>query len=206
MTAEAQQAYDEALKRIEECHRRGNLGVSLDLGALGLTMLPPEIGHLTELLRLAPSSNEISSHSQEIGQHKALIELNLDFNRISMLPPEIGQLTALTKLSIFANQYGVWRSQPGRTLRLQRRQGLQTEDAGEGRALSGGTNQAGESEAVRPGGSERAHPEDAESACELLAEHQWLIVTVQATRSHGSRPTTTYNFNPQARNAVFTTR
>ncbi|WP_395750013.1 DUF3987 domain-containing protein [Prosthecobacter sp.] len=40
--------------------------------------------------------------------------------------------------------------------------------------------------------------EDAESACELLAEHRWLIATVKPAGAHGGRPTTTYHLNPQA--------
>jgi putative DNA primase/helicase len=43
--------------------------------------------------------------------------------------------------------------------------------------------------------------EDAESACEVLAEHRWLIATTKTASSQGGRPTTTYHLNPQAKNA-----
>ena len=48
--------------------------------------------------------------------------------------------------------------------------------------------------------------EDAECACELLAEHRWLIATVKPSGSHGGRPTTTYHLNPHARNAAAVAR
>lgn len=43
-------------------------------------------------------------------------------------------------------------------------------------------------------------PEDAESACEQLADHRWLIATTQASSTKGGRPTITYRLNPQAKN------
>ena len=73
MTTEQQQAYNKAFEKIETCRRNG--GTVLDLGDLGLTLLPPEIGQLTALTQLSLFSNQLSS-----------------------LPPEIGQLTALTQL------------------------------------------------------------------------------------------------------------
>jgi hypothetical protein len=66
-------AYDEALKRIEACRRKGTQRTFLDLSTLGLTQVPPEIGQLTALTQLALHNNQLTS-----------------------LPPEIGQLTALT--------------------------------------------------------------------------------------------------------------
>lgn len=44
--------------------------------------------------------------------------------------------------------------------------------------------------------------EDAECACELLAEHRWLIATAKPMNSQGGRPTTIYHLNPQAKNAA----
>ena len=44
-------------------------------------------------------------------------------------------------------------------------------------------------------------PQDAEAACELLADHRWLIPTHQPTGTQGGRPTTTYHLNPQAETA-----
>ncbi len=48
--------------------------------------------------------------------------------------------------------------------------------------------------------------EDAECACELLAEHRWLIATVKPSGSQGGRPTTTYHLNPQAKSAAVAAR
>ncbi len=45
-------------------------------------------------------------------------------------------------------------------------------------------------------------PEDAESACEILAEHRWLIATTQSSTTKGGRPTVTYRLNPQAENTA----
>ena len=52
MTAEEQKAYDEALRHIEECRRKGGDGTELRLSGLGLSALPPEIGQLTALRSL----------------------------------------------------------------------------------------------------------------------------------------------------------
>lgn len=53
----------------------------------------------------------------------------------------------------------------------------------------------------RKGWTGLTSPDDAESACELLAEHRWLIATVKPPSSFGGRPTTIYHINPHARNA-----
>ncbi len=50
MTPEQQQAYNEALKRIEAC--RSTRGTELDLNKIGLSHLPPQIGQLTALTGL----------------------------------------------------------------------------------------------------------------------------------------------------------
>src|SRR2546425_92775 len=71
-------AYAEALKRIESCRKEKQS--RLDLNGLGLTTLPPEIGQLT-----------------------ALTALYLHDNQLTTLPPEIGQLTALLALAISDN-------------------------------------------------------------------------------------------------------
>ncbi|MDB6005471.1 MAG: hypothetical protein JWR15_2458 [Prosthecobacter sp.] len=47
-----------------------------------------------------------------------------------------------------------------------------------------------------------SRPEDAESACELLAEHRWLIATTQSSTTKGGRPTVTYRLNPQAKHTA----
>ena len=102
MTPVQQIAYDKALEAIEACRRGRDL--TLDLGELGLSRLPPEIGQLTALTHLNLSRNRLSSLPPEIGRITALTDLDLDGNQLSSLPPEIGQLTALIKLDLTGNQ------------------------------------------------------------------------------------------------------
>ncbi len=54
----------------------------------------------------------------------------------------------------------------------------------------------------RKGWSGITRPDDAESACELLVEHGWLIPTEQASTSKGGRPTFLYRLNPRAKNSA----
>jgi internalin A len=104
MTKEAQDAYDEALKRIEACRRKGTQRTFLDLSTLGLTQVPPEIGKLTALTQLALHNNQLTSLPPEISQLTALQVLDLRNNQLTSLPPEIGQLSALTELWLNNNQ------------------------------------------------------------------------------------------------------
>lgn len=103
MTPKARAAYNEALRRIDECARKGKLGTYLDLSELGLTMLPREIGLLTSLTALGIRSNQLTILPPEIGQLTALTNLYLQNNGLITLPPEIGRLTALTELSLHNN-------------------------------------------------------------------------------------------------------
>ncbi|MDI1315373.1 leucine-rich repeat domain-containing protein [Prosthecobacter sp.] len=104
MTPEEQKAYDEALKRIEECQRKGEEAIFLDLSDLGLTMVPPEIGQLTKLRWLNLDNNQLRTLPSEIGQLSALTDLHLNNNQLSTLPPEIGELSALKNLHLHNNQ------------------------------------------------------------------------------------------------------
>ncbi|MEN3942517.1 COR domain-containing protein [Prosthecobacter sp. SYSU 5D2] len=99
----AQAAYDEALRRIEKCRQQGKNGTVLNLGGLGLTALPPEIGQLTSLTELELSHNQLTSLPPEIGLLNSLRQLDLDNNQLSSLPPEIGLLTSLTWLFLSYN-------------------------------------------------------------------------------------------------------
>ena len=101
MTSEEQEAYDEAVKRIEAC--RHERGTTLSLARIGLTRLPPEIGRLANLTRLSLDHNQLGSLPPEIGQLRNLSELYLQNNQLRTLPPEIGQLRKLHLLALLAN-------------------------------------------------------------------------------------------------------
>jgi internalin A len=94
--------YEEALKRIADCHRSG--GTMLELSGLNLTTVPPEIGKLTALTTLYINTNQLTSLPRQIGRLTALTTLSLSENLLNSLPSEIGQLTALERLYLFANQ------------------------------------------------------------------------------------------------------
>ncbi len=93
--------YAEALRRIEECRKSG--AKSLDLSALGLSDLPPEIAQLSALTTLAVTSNHLSTLPPEIGQLAELKNLILFRNQLSVLPPEVGRLEELIQLNLFSN-------------------------------------------------------------------------------------------------------
>lgn len=50
----------------------------------------------------------------------------------------------------------------------------------------------------RKGWSGMSRPDDAESACETLVDHGWLIATPQNATDKGGRPTFLYRLNPRA--------
>jgi hypothetical protein len=59
MNPEEQEAYNEALAKIEDCRKSGEEWLSL--GAMNLTQLPPEIGQLTALTELLLFDNQLTS-------------------------------------------------------------------------------------------------------------------------------------------------
>ena len=102
MTPEQQQAYENALEKIEDCrYRRATL---LEIKATALSRLPPEIGQLTALTYLYLEDNQLSALPLEIGQLKALTIFYVNGNQLSVLPPKIGQLTQLATLFLNDNQ------------------------------------------------------------------------------------------------------
>ncbi len=78
--------------------------ISLDVGQNQLTELPSEIGQLTNLASLSLDNNRLTSLLPEIGQLTNLTDLTLFENQLTSLPAEIGQLTNLTSLSVNDNQ------------------------------------------------------------------------------------------------------
>ena len=112
-----EQAYQEALKRIERARKTGD--TALGLMNLGLKSVPPEIGRLTALTRLDLSFNQLSTLPPEIGRLTALTRLDLSGNQLSTLPPEIGRLTALTTLYLDGNQLSTLPPEIGGLTRLK---------------------------------------------------------------------------------------
>lgn len=69
----------------------------------GITMLPKDIGQLSELTLLQLDSNAISSLPAELGNCKALTNLTLTYNKLTGLPPELGNLDSLHTLFLSHN-------------------------------------------------------------------------------------------------------
>ncbi|MFK7804068.1 MAG: leucine-rich repeat domain-containing protein [Anaerolineae bacterium] len=76
----------------------------LELGGLGLTELPNEIGQATHVTRLSLRGNSLTALPAEIGSLVNLTFLSAADNQLSKLPAEIGQLTSLTRLNLKNNQ------------------------------------------------------------------------------------------------------
>lgn len=101
MTAKEQEAYDEALRRIEQARRAGSQ--ELNLSRLALTSVPETLGLLTELRSLDISGNQLMSLPEALGQLTALQMLALDYNQLSILPGNIRQLRNLQFLDLSYN-------------------------------------------------------------------------------------------------------
>ena len=84
---------EELLKVIERAATEG--WTELDLSGRELTVLPPEIGNLTQLKKLVIGKYECDKDGGI---------LSFSGNKLSALPPEIGSLIQLEELQIFANQ------------------------------------------------------------------------------------------------------
>ncbi|WP_029631472.1 leucine-rich repeat domain-containing protein [Zavarzinella formosa] len=102
MKTRAEEAFEIALRRIEECRRNGK--TRLDLSNIGLTQLPVEIGQLAQLTSLLLSNNQLTALPREIGQLVQLTELHLFNNQLTALSREIGQLVRLKSLHLSNNQ------------------------------------------------------------------------------------------------------
>jgi len=102
MTPEAKEAYDQALRRIEECRLLRDW--ALDLTGLGLTSLPSEVRQLEVLEVLSLGNNRLTSLPPEVGQLTVMEALSIGNNQLAGLPPEVGQLTALKQLYLYNNR------------------------------------------------------------------------------------------------------
>ncbi|MCU0748483.1 MAG: TIR domain-containing protein [Akkermansiaceae bacterium] len=114
-----QTAYDEALRRIEACGRKGANRTKLDLSKLGLSALPQELGKLSALAELNLSENQLRALPPEICQLTALTDLDLSDNQLSALPPEIAGLSALSELVLSNNQLNSLPPEIGQLLALR---------------------------------------------------------------------------------------
>ncbi len=92
----------EELLEIVHGPTRGRL--RLDLSGRGLTKLPKQIRHLTNLQELVLTRNQLTLLPKSIGQLTNLQTLSLAVNRLTSLPESIGQLTNLQTLRLANNQ------------------------------------------------------------------------------------------------------
>jgi internalin A len=83
---------------IKYCHQL----LELDLSGNKLTMIPPQLKHLTRLQRLYLEYNDLESLNG-IEKLTNLRELHLARNRLSYLPPSMGHFTNLQTLRLDAN-------------------------------------------------------------------------------------------------------
>ena len=117
-TRTPEQAYQEALRRIEKAKKTN--ATELDLSSFGLTELPPEIGQLAALKKLYLQQNQLTSLPPEIGQLSSLKVLLLFYNQLASIPPEIGQLSDLQRLDLDKNQLKSLPPEVGQLSNLQK--------------------------------------------------------------------------------------
>ena len=91
----------------------------LNLSYKELTILPPEIGNLSQLRELSLSNNKIEILPPEIGNLSQLQKLWLNYNQIKLLPSEIGNLSQLQMLSLDNNQITIVPPEIGNLSQLQ---------------------------------------------------------------------------------------
>lgn len=92
---------EELLQLIEQATRERR--TTLDLRFQGLSLLPTEIGQLTNLTELNLTGNHLDTIPPEICQLTKLKQLYLSGNQLTLLPPEIGRLINLEVFSLSHN-------------------------------------------------------------------------------------------------------
>ncbi len=92
---------------------------NLDLRKLGIVVLPPEIGLLTNLQTLNLSSNKLSELPPDIYRLSNLIELDISGNPFKELPLDICLLSSLQKLDLHDIQLTELPSQIGNLTHLE---------------------------------------------------------------------------------------
>jgi internalin A len=75
----------------------------LDLSRQSISVLPKEIGHLTEVEEIDLSRNEIEKLPKQIKNLQKLKRINLYKNHLQELPVEIGELKSLQELNLSKN-------------------------------------------------------------------------------------------------------
>ena len=95
-------SYEEALKRIELCKSSGIK--TLDLSALGIKSIPPEIASLSKITTLDLSGNSLISLPDFIGNLSSLCRLDVSSNMLIDLPQALFRLKKLKSFSAQNNQ------------------------------------------------------------------------------------------------------
>ena len=94
---------EEALRRIEECRRRG--ATELDLGGLELDAVPYTARTLRQLRSLDLGGNRLATLPDWIDELSALEFLSVSSNRLAMLPPQMAALRRLHDLYAAGNPH-----------------------------------------------------------------------------------------------------
>ncbi|KAI8504411.1 hypothetical protein Bbelb_175290 [Branchiostoma belcheri] len=91
----------------------------IDLSCRGLTEIPPEVFHITDLQVLNLFGNNIEHISGDIGQLLRLKKLDLGSNILTSLPPQLCSLSELDELNLNDNQLTTLPDKFGRLRALQ---------------------------------------------------------------------------------------